>query len=131
MDSKLTLLFCYFPQTDIDKADQTAREALAQLVPMYDELRHSSKLHLLQSAVSRLLVDMIFDAYFVGLPPEQAAQLEQVETFLKPFGTYSPLAEGVAHTRTHTYTPTIALHASFVLCVCVCVCPSRLFLALF
>jgi activating signal cointegrator complex subunit 1 len=53
---------------------------------MYDDLRHSAKLHLLQSAVSRLLVDLIFDAYFVGLPPEQAAQLEEVESFLKPFG---------------------------------------------
>ena len=61
------------------------------MVPMYEDLRHSAKLHLLQSAVSRLLVDLVFDAYFVGLPPEQAAQLEEVESFLEPFGKSSNL----------------------------------------
>ncbi|KIH91476.1 hypothetical protein SPBR_01349 [Sporothrix brasiliensis 5110] len=77
---------------DTDKASKNARESLAQLVPMYDDLRHSAKLHLLQSAVSRVLVDLIFDAYFVGLPPQQAAQLEEVESFLKPFaGTAEPI----------------------------------------
>lgn len=73
-------------EADTDKASKKARESLAQLVPMYEDLRHSAKLHLLQSAVSRLLVDFVFDAYFVGLPPEQAAQLEELELFLKPFG---------------------------------------------
>ncbi|CAK7227668.1 hypothetical protein SBRCBS47491_006646 [Sporothrix bragantina] len=75
-------------------ASKSARDALAQLVPMYEELRHSAKLHLLQSAVSRILVDLVFDTYFVGLPSEQAAHLAQVESFLESFaGTAEPINE--------------------------------------
>lgn len=53
---------------------------------MYEELALSSKVHLLQSLVSRLLVDLVFDAYFVGLSSDQTQQLTQVETFLASFG---------------------------------------------
>ncbi len=79
------------PTTDTDskadnKADKTAREAFAQLVPMFEDLRHSAKLQLLQSAVSRILVELVFEPYFVGLSPEQSAQLVQVEAFLRTFG---------------------------------------------
>lgn len=73
-------------QAEIDDAEKTAHDDLAKLVPMYEELRHSSKLHLLQSAVSRILVDLVFNSYFIGLSSDQAAQLSQVESLLNIFG---------------------------------------------
>lgn len=53
---------------------------------MYEEVVSTSRLHLLQSLVSRLLVELVFNAYFVGLPDDQARQITQVETFLSSFG---------------------------------------------
>ncbi len=53
---------------------------------MYEELRQSSKVNLLQSLVSRLLVELVFDVYFVGLSPDVARQFTQMETFLAAFG---------------------------------------------
>jgi hypothetical protein len=53
---------------------------------MHEELAQTAKVHLLQSIVSRILVDMVFDAYFVGLSPEEADQLTQVENLLVSFG---------------------------------------------
>lgn len=55
---------------------------LSQLVPMYAELARTSKLPLLQSVVSTILVEMIFDAYFVGLSKDQASTLKQTEECL-------------------------------------------------
>ncbi|KAI0018275.1 RNA ligase-like domain-containing protein [Xylariomycetidae sp. FL0641] len=65
---------------NLEKADQMAIDELADLVPPYEELvSGENKLHLLLSVVSTVLVEDIFGAYFVGLPPEQAARLAQVE----------------------------------------------------
>jgi hypothetical protein len=77
-------------ELDISKASESTRQELGQLVPMYEELAHTAKVHLLQSTVSRILVDMIFDSYFVGLSPEQAAQCLQMEHLLASFGMKSP-----------------------------------------
>ncbi|KAI5928021.1 hypothetical protein F4810DRAFT_173282 [Camillea tinctor] len=68
---------------DLKKANQAVVDDLNALVPMYEELAVSeTKPHLLQSIVSSILVEMIFEAYFVGLPEENAAQLSQVEEYL-------------------------------------------------
>ncbi|KAL2168588.1 hypothetical protein VTG60DRAFT_7131 [Thermothelomyces hinnuleus] len=67
---------------DLSSADEDAISELSRLVPMYEELASASKIHLLQSIVSRLLVELVFDAYFVGLPGEAAGQIKQVEAFL-------------------------------------------------
>ncbi|KAI0445577.1 hypothetical protein F4803DRAFT_137359 [Xylaria telfairii] len=68
---------------DLSKADQTVIDDLSKLVPMYEELAISeTKAAFLQSIVSSILVEMIFDVYFVGLPEEQAAQLGQIEQYL-------------------------------------------------
>ncbi|KAI0601884.1 hypothetical protein F4775DRAFT_358320 [Biscogniauxia sp. FL1348] len=68
---------------DLTKATQAVVDDLSALVPMYEELAVSeTKPHLLQSIVSSILVEMIFGAYFVGLPGENAAQLSQVEKYL-------------------------------------------------
>jgi hypothetical protein len=69
-------------KTDLSGAHEDAISELARLVPMYEELASASRIHLLQSVVSRLLVDLVFDAYFVGLPADVAAQMEKVEAFL-------------------------------------------------
>lgn len=53
----------------------------------------TSKVHLLQSIVSRILVELVFDAYFVGLPPEKALQLAELEAFLSSFGMKAPILE--------------------------------------
>ncbi|KAJ9141973.1 Involucrin repeat protein [Pleurostoma richardsiae] len=70
---------------DISRADEETVRELSDLVPMHEELAQTAKVHLLQSIVSRILVDMVFDAYFVGLSPEEADQLTQVENLLVSF----------------------------------------------
>jgi len=75
---------------DVSRAAKPARDELARLVPMYQELMHTAKVHLLQSAVSRLLVELVFDAYFVGLSPEQTRQFSQMEAFLSSIGRRAP-----------------------------------------
>ena len=47
---------------------------------------HTAKVHLLQSVVSRLLVELVFGAYFVGLSAEQTRQFSQMEAFLSSIG---------------------------------------------
>ncbi|KAH8888252.1 hypothetical protein GQ53DRAFT_616143, partial [Thozetella sp. PMI_491] len=70
---------------DLTKATETTLAEVARLVPMYEDLAVTSKINLLQSMVSRLLVELIFEAYFVGLSSDQARQFAQVETFLASF----------------------------------------------
>ncbi|OHE97638.1 hypothetical protein CORC01_07053 [Colletotrichum orchidophilum] len=67
---------------DFTTASDDVLEELGQLVPMYADLEPSAKVHMLQSVVSRVLVDTIFDSYFFGLPKEQAEQLKAVEQTL-------------------------------------------------
>ncbi|KAF4121648.1 hypothetical protein GMORB2_2056 [Geosmithia morbida] len=47
-----------------------------------------SKVHLLQSVASRILVDMVFNAYYVGLSDDQTAQFNDMEKLLLSFGTW-------------------------------------------
>lgn len=58
---------------------------ISTLVPMYEELAKTAKVHFLQSIVSRILVDMIFDSYFVGLSKEQTNLFRQMEQLLSSF----------------------------------------------
>ncbi|KAK3304580.1 uncharacterized protein B0T15DRAFT_246520 [Chaetomium strumarium] len=74
-------------KVDLSSADEETISELARLVPMYEELASTFKIHLLQSVVSRLLVDLVFDAYFVGLPTNVAGQIRQVEAFLSSFAS--------------------------------------------
>ena len=53
---------------------------------MYEDLVQTAKVHLLQSIVSRILVEMVFDGYFVGLSDEQTQQFRQMERMLSEFG---------------------------------------------
>lgn len=78
----------YFRKVKIDlfKAGETELRELAELVPMYEELAHIAKIQLLQSIVSRVLVQRVFRAYFVGLSPDQEQQLRQTEKLMTSFG---------------------------------------------
>lgn len=67
---------------DLSSAHEDTISELARLVPMYEELASTSRIHLLQSVVSRYLVELVFGAYFIGLPTDVAAQIKQVEAFL-------------------------------------------------
>ncbi|KAF9877794.1 hypothetical protein CkaCkLH20_04929 [Colletotrichum karsti] len=70
---------------DVAAAGEETREELGRLVPMHADLEPAAKVHMLQSIVSRILVDTIFDSYFFGLPKEQADQLKAVEEMLSSY----------------------------------------------
>ncbi|KAM7217745.1 hypothetical protein V8F06_006879 [Rhypophila decipiens] len=72
---------------EISKSDDKTLDELGRLVPMYEDLASTSKIHLIQSLVSRILVEHVFDAYFVGLSSEQSQQFTQIETFLASFAS--------------------------------------------
>lgn len=71
---------------DTENANDQTKEQLQRLIPTYESLATSTKIHLIQSIVSRLLVEFIFEAYFVGLPKEHADELEKVDKYLSRFG---------------------------------------------
>ncbi|KAJ6783180.1 hypothetical protein PWT90_10048 [Aphanocladium album] len=70
---------------DLSKLDEETMTEIGQLVPMYEELAKTAKVHFLQSVVSQILVDMIFDSYFVGLSKEQTGLFRQMEELLSSF----------------------------------------------
>lgn len=74
-------------KVDLSKAGETALQELAELVPMYEELAQTAKVHLLQSIVSSILVQRIFKAYFVGLSPDQEQHLKETERMMASFGS--------------------------------------------
>lgn len=55
---------------------------------MYEELALTSKVHLLQSIVSAVLVEMVFDSYYVGLSDEAMGQFRQMEKLLSSFSEF-------------------------------------------
>lgn len=69
------------PSTEIE-AD--IREVLDELAPTWESILENgtAKVHLLQSLVSRLLLNQIFGSYFVGLPQGQEEQIRSFETWL-------------------------------------------------
>jgi hypothetical protein len=64
-------------------------------VPTYESLATSSKVHLIQSLVSRLLVDRIFNEYFIGLSKEHADVLSKAEKYLGEFGEAYSIVYGL------------------------------------
>lgn len=74
---------------DLAKAaeDDGVLQELNELVPMYEELAQTSKVYLLQSIVSKILVQRIFGVYFVGLSAEQEDQLRQTEKMMTSFAS--------------------------------------------
>lgn len=72
-------------KADLSQASDATLTELGQLVPMYEELIHTSKVHLLQSIVSSILVEMVFNAYYVGLSEEDTQHFQQMEQLLTSF----------------------------------------------
>lgn len=86
-------------KVDLSQADEATLSELAELVPMYEELLNQGfKLHLLQSVVSRIVAQLVFGSYFVGLSPEQELQLRRTEQLVATLGS----AQGVNQWRSVT-----------------------------
>ncbi|KAI2642094.1 hypothetical protein GGS21DRAFT_290446 [Xylaria nigripes] len=104
---------------DLDKADQTIIDDLSGLVPMYEELAVSeTRTVLLQSIVSSILVEMIFDAYFIGLPEEQTTHLSQIEDYLVDLGSTETANEWRAMTLSmlrREFVPKMQQETDFVI----------------
>ncbi|KAF5025002.1 hypothetical protein F66182_2953 [Fusarium sp. NRRL 66182] len=71
---------------NLENLDEATLAEVSELVPMYEELASTHKVYLLQSLVSRILVEMVFDAYFVGLSGEQTQQFRQLEKLISSYG---------------------------------------------
>lgn len=71
---------------DFANLDEATLTQVSDLVPtymiMYQQLAQGAKIHLLQSAVSRILVETVFESYFVGLSDGQTQQFRQTEELL-------------------------------------------------
>lgn len=83
-------------RVDLFKADEGTLRELGELVPTYEELARPAKVYLLQSIVSRLLVQRIFNLYFAGLSLKQEDQLRQTETIMASFGKSLPVFVSVS-----------------------------------
>ncbi|KZZ94931.1 hypothetical protein AAL_05042 [Moelleriella libera RCEF 2490] len=70
---------------DCKHLDHDVLHHLRELVPMYEQLSSAAavaKIHLLQALVSKMLVDLVFGAYFPGLTDEQTQQFRDMEALL-------------------------------------------------
>lgn len=69
----------------ISDLSEEVKEKLDEVCPMWESLisHGTAKVHLLQSFVSRVLKDRVFETYFVGLPEEQEEQLRSFEAWLR------------------------------------------------
>ncbi|KJZ78814.1 hypothetical protein HIM_01587 [Hirsutella minnesotensis 3608] len=70
---------------DLSNVDEATLAELGELVPLYRDLANTAKIHMLQAVVSKILVDMVFSAYFVGLSDEQTQHFTQMEKLLSSF----------------------------------------------
>ncbi|KAI1766567.1 hypothetical protein GGR53DRAFT_464243 [Hypoxylon sp. FL1150] len=82
------------------RVDEAILYELGELVPMFDQLATTAKVHFLQSVVSSILVEEIFDCYFIGLPKDQANQLAQMEKYLTSISSIEAVNQWRAMTLT-------------------------------
>lgn len=85
---------------DFTHAGEDIIDELGDLVPMYEQLAASAKVHLLQNVVSSILVEIVFNAYFVGLPKDKADQLTQIEKYLASLSSVEAVNQWRAMTLT-------------------------------
>ncbi|CZS88040.1 uncharacterized protein RCO7_01010 [Rhynchosporium graminicola] len=97
---------------DTSQASEGTLAILEDLVPTFDSLASTSKINLIQSLVSRLLVTHVFSAYFVGLAEDQAADFKSVEKTLSSFGSPESMNQWRSTTLSILYKSPQALHAS-------------------
>ena len=85
---------------DLSAMDEDTLAELGGLVPMYEELAKTAKIHLLQSIVSRILVEMVFNTYFAGLSKDQTGLFRQMEDLLSKFCGKLPYLNSLQCTNT-------------------------------
>jgi len=73
---------------DISSAGDEVVGELARLVPEFAQVACQSKLALLQSIVSRIMVELVFEPYFPGLPEDQNKKLQAHEHDLSQLSTF-------------------------------------------
>lgn len=89
--SLMITLSCH---ADISSAGDDVVGELARLVPEFAQVACQSKLALLQSIVSRTMVELVFEPYFPGLPEDQNKRLQAHEHDLSQLST----SHGESHT---------------------------------
>ncbi|KAL2203453.1 hypothetical protein CC79DRAFT_1278776 [Sarocladium strictum] len=84
----------------LEELDEETRADAGELLPMFEDLvAQGSKVHLLQSIVSRLLVDEVLEAYYAGLSEQQTEKLRETERLL---ATFAPSEESLNQWRAST-----------------------------
>ncbi|KXJ96554.1 hypothetical protein Micbo1qcDRAFT_1462 [Microdochium bolleyi] len=63
----------------IHSAGEEVAKELARLVPTFEQVASQSKVALLQTIVARIMVEVVFEPYFAGLPDDQSETLRQHE----------------------------------------------------
>jgi hypothetical protein len=65
------------------------KQIVSEAVPAYSTLLATSKLNVIQSVISTILVDKVFGVYFFGLLDERTSQIQAMEEYLETIGEVS------------------------------------------
>jgi hypothetical protein len=65
------------------------RQIVSEAVPAYSTLLTTSKLNVIQSVISAVLIDKVFGVYFFGLLDERISQIQAMEEYLRTIGEIS------------------------------------------
>ncbi|RDW82126.1 hypothetical protein BP6252_03238 [Coleophoma cylindrospora] len=76
---------------DIESLPDEIRDQISELVPTYIPIAAISKIYLIQSLISMVLVQKIFQSYFAGLPEEEAEKFKATEETLSRYGSAESL----------------------------------------
>src|SRR5947208_11374472 len=71
---------------DISELPEEVKQIVSEAVPAYNTLLTTSKLNVIQSVISAILVDEVFGVYFFGLPDERVSQIQTMEEYLSTIG---------------------------------------------
>ena len=111
-----------FRRAKVKVDGEGVRGVMGRVVPMFEEiLALGGKIHLIQSVVSMLLVEMVFGAYFVGLTGEQERVIREAEEMLEAIGMVHSVGwtleiveadpGGLLSINTRVYQPMARLHS--------------------
>ena len=74
---------------DMSNLFDSVRDELSSIVPFYATLASKSRLNVIQSFVSGMLVQEVFRVYYFGLSPDRVSQLRNMEEYLLTVGRSS------------------------------------------
>ncbi|KAI9869353.1 MAG: hypothetical protein M1813_000142 [Trichoglossum hirsutum] len=72
---------------DVSELPEEVKQIVSEAVPAYSTLLATSKLNVIQSVISTILVDKVFGVYFFGLLDERTSQIQAMEEYLETIGT--------------------------------------------